>query len=96
MKLGMRVGLGPGHSVLDRDRAPLPKTGYGHSAPTQFSAHICYRKIAGWIKMLLGRQVVLGPSDIMLDGEPAPILRQGGRAPLSRFGGLVMLSSQPS
>ena len=25
MKLGMRVGLGPGHIVLDEDPAPLPK-----------------------------------------------------------------------
>ena len=25
MKLGMRVGLGPGHTVLDGDPAPLPQ-----------------------------------------------------------------------
>jgi len=25
MKLGMRVGLGPGHIVLDEDPAPVPK-----------------------------------------------------------------------
>jgi len=25
MKLGLQVGLGPGHIVLDRDPAPLPK-----------------------------------------------------------------------
>jgi len=25
MKLGMEVGLGPGHIVLDEDIAPLPK-----------------------------------------------------------------------
>ena len=30
--LGMQVGLGPGHTVLDGDPAPLPKK--GHSAPT--------------------------------------------------------------
>ena len=27
MKLGMQVGLGPGHTVLDRDPAPLPQEG---------------------------------------------------------------------
>ena len=38
MKLGMEVGLGPGHIVLDGDLAtPLPKK-RGHSP--QFSAHV--------------------------------------------------------
>ena len=37
MKLGIQVGLGAGHIVLDEDPAlPLPK---GHSP--QFSAHVC-------------------------------------------------------
>jgi len=27
MELGMEVGLGPGHIVLDGDPAPLPKNG---------------------------------------------------------------------
>jgi len=27
MKLGMQVGLGPGHIVLDRDPVPLPQKG---------------------------------------------------------------------
>ena len=36
MKLGTRVGLGPGHIVLDWDPAPLTQRG---TAP-QFSAHI--------------------------------------------------------
>jgi len=47
---------------------PSPK---GHSPP-QFSAHICCGQMAGWIKMPLGREVGLGPSDIVLDGDPAP------------------------
>jgi len=37
MKLGMQVGLGPGHTVLDGHPAPLPQRG---TAP-QFSVHIC-------------------------------------------------------
>jgi len=65
MKLGVQVGLGPGHTVLDRDPAPSPQK--GHSL--QFSAHICFGQMAGWIKMSLGREVGLGPSDTVLDGD---------------------------
>ena len=36
MKLGMQIGLVPGHIVLDGDPAP-PK---GGTAPPQFSAHV--------------------------------------------------------
>jgi len=59
MKLGMQVGLGPGHIVLDGDPVPpLPK---GHSP--KFSAHICCGQMAGWIKVPLGIEVGLGPGD---------------------------------
>jgi len=37
--------------------------------------------MAGWIKMPLGREVGLGPSYIVLDGDPAPLPKKGGRAP---------------
>jgi len=67
MKLGIQVGLGPGHIVLDGDPAlPPPKV---HSAP--LSAHICCGQMAGWIKMPLGMEVGLNRSDIVIDGEPA-------------------------
>jgi len=67
MKLGMEVGLGPGHIVLDEDPAtPPPK---GHSLPPQFSAHVCCGQTAGWIKMKLGSEVGIGPGDFVLDGE---------------------------
>ena len=46
MKLGMQVGLDPGHIVLDGDPAPLPQRG---TAPTQFSAHICCGQMTAWI-----------------------------------------------
>jgi len=36
MALGMEVGLGPGHIVLDGDPAPLPKKG----TTPQFSSHV--------------------------------------------------------
>ena len=66
MKLGMRVGLGPGHIVLDGDSTPSPK-----GTQPQFSAHISCGQGAAWIKMPLGMEVGLGPIDIVLDGDPA-------------------------
>ena len=68
MKLGMQVGLGPGHIVLDGDPAPLPKRGRS----PQFSAHVYCGQMAGWIKMALCMEVGLGPGHIVLDGDPAP------------------------
>jgi len=38
----------------------------------QFSAHICCGEMAVWIKIPLGSKVGLSPSDIVLDGDPAP------------------------
>jgi len=68
MKLGLQIGLSPGHIVLDGDPGlPPPK---GHSP--QFSTHICCGQMARWIKMPLGLKVCLDPSDIALDGFPAP------------------------
>jgi len=77
MKLGMQVGLCPGHIVLDGDPAPPhPK---GHSP--QFLAHICCGQMAGWIKMPLGMEVGLNPGDFVLGGDPAPPSPKGGGAP---------------
>jgi len=73
MKLGVEVGLGPDHIVLDGDPAPSPKEG---TAP-QFSAHICCGQMAGWIKMPLGTEVDLGPGDFVLYGDPAPLPKRG-------------------
>jgi len=33
--------------------------------------------VAGWIKMPLIREVGLGPSDIVLDGDPPPLHKKG-------------------
>jgi len=72
-KLGMQVGLGLGHYVLDGDPAPLPKGGGAEpTASPQFSAHICCSQMAGWIKMPLGMEIGLSPGDFVLDGYPAP------------------------
>jgi len=57
MKLGVQVGLGPGHIVLDGTQ--LPSSEKGHSP--QFSAHVCRGQTAGWIKMPLGTKVGIGP-----------------------------------
>ena len=76
MKLGMQVGLGPGHNVLDGDPAPPPQKGWS----PQFSVHICCGQMAGWIKMSLSREVGLSPSDIVLDNSTPPPPK-GCRAP---------------
>jgi len=44
--------------VLDGDPAPLPKK--GAEPPPQFSAHVYCGQTAGWIKIALGIEVVLG------------------------------------
>ena len=77
MKLGMQVGLGPGHIVLDGDPAPLPRRG---TAP-QFSAHICRGQVAAWITMSLGMELGLVPGDFVLDGDPAPPPQKGVEPP---------------
>jgi len=65
MPLGMEVGLGPGHIVLDGDPALLPEKG----GSPQFSAHVYCGQTAGWIKMPLAMEVGLDPSDIVLYGD---------------------------
>jgi len=77
MALGIEVGLGPGHTVLDGDPAPLQKTG---TAP-QFLAHFYCGQTAGCIKILLGTVVGLGPGNIVLDGDPAPPPLKGHSSP---------------
>ena len=39
--------------------------------------------MAGWIKMPLGREVDLGPSDIVLDGTQLPFLQKGAHPQFS-------------
>jgi len=68
MALGMEVGVGPGHIVLDGDPVSLRKKGQS----PQFSAHLYCGQTAGCIKMPLGMEVGLRPGDFVLDGDPAP------------------------
>ena len=76
MKLGMQVGLGPGHIVLDGDPASPKK---GHSP--QFSAHVRCGQMAAWIKMPLGMEAGLSPGDFVLDGDKAPPQKKRNTAP---------------
>ena len=74
--LGMKVDLGPGHIVLDRDPAP-PKRGH---SPHHFSAHVYCGQTAGWIKVPLGTKVGLGPGNVVLDANSTP--PQGAQSPI--------------
>jgi len=72
MELGMQVDLGPGHIVLDGDRAPPPPNGQN----PQISSFICCGQMAGWIKIIkmpLGTEIRLGPRDFVLHVDPAPL-----------------------
>jgi len=66
------------HCIRWGPSSPPPK---GAGAP-QFSAHICCGKMAAWIKMPLGREVGLSPSDIVLDRDPAPSPTTGEGPPI--------------
>jgi len=69
MALGMVVGLGPSHIVLDGDLAPFPKMG-------------ACGQTAGCIKMPLRMEVGLSPGDFVLDGDPAPSPERGQSPPI--------------
>jgi len=70
----MEVGLFVGIFVLDEDSTPpSPKRG---GAP-QFSAHVYCGQTVEWIKIPLGTEVDLGLRDIVLDGDPVPVLKRG-------------------
>ena len=74
MKLGMQIGLGPDHIVLNGDPAPPPQR---NTAPNFRPMSVVAK--AGWIKMPLG--IGLGPGHIVLDGNPAPVPQRGGAQP---------------
>jgi len=70
MKLGMEVGHGTGHIVLDGDPALRPKRA---QPPPRFSAQVCCGQTAGSIKMKLDTEVDLGPGDIVLGEDTASL-----------------------
>ena len=72
MKLGMKVGLGPDHIVLDGDPALPPPKKRGRGAQPPILVHVRCGQTAGWIKIPLGVEVDLGPGVFVLDGDPVP------------------------
>jgi len=67
------------HCVRWGPSSPSPT---GGGAP-QFLAHICCGQMAGWIKMPVGREVGLSPSDIVLYVDPAAPPQKGTGPQLS-------------
>jgi len=51
----------------------------------QFSAHICCGQMAAWIKMSLVMELILGPGDFVLDGDPAPLPKRGTEPPSQKI-----------
>jgi len=78
MKLGLQVGLGPGHTVR---RGPSSPPSKGHNP--QFLVHICCGQMAGWIKIPLGTEVGLGQAIYVRWGPRC--LPKKGRSPLQIF-----------
>jgi len=74
--LGMEVGLGPVHIMLDGDTAP-PKRG---RAP-QFLSHLYCGQTAGCIQMPLGMEIGLSPGDFVVRWGPSPYPKRGGAPP---------------
>ena len=58
---------------------PLPKKG-AEPIPN-FSANVYCSQMAQWIKMALGREVGLISGHMVLDGDTAPLPKNGGRTP---------------
>jgi len=75
MALGMEVGLGPGHIVLDGDLATLPKKGQ----TPNFLPILLVAKRPDASRCQIGMEVGLNPGDFVLDGDPA--LSQKGAEP---------------
>jgi len=81
MKLGTQEAFALATLCSMGTQLPFPK---GAELPPQkkFSAHICSGQMAGWIKMPHGREVALGPSDNVLDEDPAPLPKKGAEPPI--------------
>jgi len=62
MSFGTEVGFGPDHIVLDGNPATRPQK--GAQQPPIFGYVYC-GQTAGWIKLPLGKEIGLGPGDIV-------------------------------
>ena len=56
-----------------------PEKGHTHTTPFFGPCLLC--QTAGWIKMPLGMEVGLDPSDVVLDGDPAHRSQKWGQSP---------------
>jgi len=65
MKLGLQLGLGPCHIVLDENPASLPQRG---TDPNFRLMSVVAKRLDGW-------EVGLNPGHIVLDGDPPPLPR---------------------
>jgi len=70
---------------------PSPSPKRGHSP--HFLAHVYCGQTAAWIKMPLGTEVGLGPYDIVLNGDPAPLPKKGAE-PLPNFQLMSIVAKQ--
>jgi len=61
--------------------SPSPKKG-AEPHTRSFPCLLWCGQTAGWIKMALGLEVVLGPGHIVLDGDPAPPQTRGHSPPV--------------
>ena len=68
----MKLGICPGHIVLDGDPAAPPQKGAEHPQKKFFSAHVYCDQTARWIKLVLGMEVGLSPGNFVLDGDLYP------------------------
>jgi len=64
--------------VLDGTQLPLPQK----YADRQFLAHVYCGQTAGWMKMTFPMEVGLGPGQVVLDEDPAPIPQNGAKSPI--------------
>ena len=81
MKLGMQVGLGPGHIVLGGDPAPPPQKGHSHTPTRQIFGPYLLRPNGCMDQDAFGMEVGLGPGDFVLDGDRVAPFPKGGRTP---------------
>jgi len=65
---------------------------YGKQPPPHFKAYVYCGQTAAWIKIPPGMEVGLIPSEITLDGDPAPPYRKERTIP-PLFGPLLWMAS---
>ena len=78
--LGLDLGLGLvlGFELVFRLGLVMTvqmKMGNHGTTTPHFLADVCCRQTAGWIKMPFGMAVCVGPDHIVLNGNPAPPIR---------------------